>query len=610
VQGVEGLDRELWDAAQVVGHLVAAGSMFAFLAGHRGEVFPDEDYADLFTPGVGRPSLPATRMAAVLALQALHDLSDRECAEAVRCDLRWKVACGLSLLDEGFDPSTLVYWRRRIATSARPHRINDAVRQVIEATGVLRGRRRRAVDSTILDDAVATQDTVTQLISAIRRVARQVPGAAAVIAAACTGHDYSQPGKPRIDWTDPEAQQALVSALVNDATAVLAALAATQPDAEPDAEPDADPERDEQAEAALALLALVAGQDVEPAEGSDGRDGRWRIARRVAPERVISTVDPQARHTRKSPSNRKDGYRAHLVGEPETGLITDEALTQAAGPDNADAAVAAQFLARTGPQDNEPQDNEPQDNEPVRDASLGGCADYAPTDHAPTDHAPPDHAPTDHAPTDHAPAADSEATDNQPAAEAGCTPGNEELTWYGDSAYGTGEFRQAIERAGHRAVIKPKPVQPAVEGGFTCDDFTVDEHAGTLTCPAGQTRPLSASRTATFGALCRDCPLRTRCTTSKTGRSLRLHEHDDLLRAARTDWATDPDLREDYRQHRPNIERAVAQVATRGGRRIKLRYRGSAKNNAWLKRRTAALNLRTLLGRGLARVNGAWVLAS
>lgn len=73
---------------------------------------------------------------------------------------------------------------------------------------------------------------------------------------------------------------------------------------------------------ALALLALVAGQDVEPAEGSDGRDGRWRIARKVGPDRVISTVDPQARHTRKSPSSRRDGYRTHLVAEPETGLIT------------------------------------------------------------------------------------------------------------------------------------------------------------------------------------------------------------------------------------------------------------------------------------------------
>ena len=199
--------------------------MFAFLAAHRAEVFPDAEYADLFAaPGVGRPSLPATQMAAVLTLQALHDYSDRETAEAVRFDVRWKVAIGSSLDDAGFDPSSLVYWRQRIARSKRPHRVNDAVRKVIEETGVLKGRHRRAVDSTILADGVATQDTVTQLVSAIRRVAREVPGAAGQIAAVCTGHDYSRPGKPKIDWDDPAAKDALVSALVNDANALVTAL--------------------------------------------------------------------------------------------------------------------------------------------------------------------------------------------------------------------------------------------------------------------------------------------------------------------------------------------------------------------------------------------------
>ncbi len=288
MQGFERMDRELLDAAALAGHLVPAGSMFAFLAAHRAEVFPDADYADLFSPpGVGRPSLPATQMAAVLTLQALHDYSDRETAEAVRFDVRWKVAIGASLDDPGFDPSSLVYWRRRLAGSERPHRVSDAVKKVIEQTGVLKGRRRRAVDSTILADAVATQDTVTQLVPAIRRVAREVPGAAERIAAACTGHDYARPGKPKIDWDDPAAKEELVSALVNDANALVAALAGAG--------------LEEAAASAVALLALVAGQDVEPAEGPDGRDGRWRIARKVAEDRVISAVDPQARHTRKSP---------------------------------------------------------------------------------------------------------------------------------------------------------------------------------------------------------------------------------------------------------------------------------------------------------------------
>ncbi len=552
MQGFERMDREFTDAEMLAGHLVPAGSMFAFLAAHRAEVFPDADYADLFA-AFGRPWLPATRMAAVLALQSLHDYSDREAAEAVRFDVRWKVACGLAIDDAGFDPSSLVYWRGRIAKSERPHRVNDAIRLIVEQTGVLAGRRRRAVDSTILADAVATQDTITQLVSAIRRVAREVPGAAELIARVCTGHDYPVPGKPKIDWDDPQAKDALVSALVDDANTVVAALSGA--------------ELDERAASALALLALVAGQDVEPAEGSDGSDGQWRIARKVAGDRVISTVDPDARHTRKSPEARRDGYRAHLAADPETGIITDEKLTQASGTENSDPAVAEEFLVTEAGQD-----------------EAGSAA------------------------AEQSPAAGQD--DDSAAGQHGHNGAEEPLAWYGDSAYGTGDLRGAIDDAGQDAVIKPKPLQAPVAGGFTVDDFTVDEQAGTVTCPAGHTVGLSRTRIATFGVTCRDCPLRERCTTCKTGRKLVLHERDDLLRAARADWAADTGLREDYMRYRPNVERAVAQVATWRGRRLKLRYRGVARNHAWLKRRTAALNLRNLIGKGLTRRDGTWVLAT
>jgi hypothetical protein len=504
----------------VAEHLIPEGSASAFVAAHRAELFPDAEYADLFAPaGLGWPSIPATRMAAVLTLQTLHDYSDRETAEACRFDVRWMAAIGAALDDAGFDPSTLVYWRNRIAKSGRPHRVNDAVKKVIEQTGVLTGRRRRAVDSTILADGVATQDTVTQLISAVRKVAREVPGAAETIAGPCTGHDYGKPGKPQIDWDDPAAKDALVPALVNDANAVVAAFAGA--------------ELDERAASALALLALIAGQDVEPAEGSDGTDGRWRIARKVAEDRVISTVDPDARHTRKSPENRRDGYRAHVAACPETGIITGEQLTRAAGEDNSDAAAAARLLA----------------------------AEDCPAE------------------------------------------------VYGDSAYGTGDLRATLAQAGHTAIIKPKALKPAVEGGFTLDDFTVDETAATVTCPAGITRPVTVRRNVTFGAACRGCPLRHRCTTSKHGRALILHQHDALLRTARASWTAQPGPREDYKKYRPNIERVISQIATRGGRRLKLRYIGTTPNNAWLKNRTAALNLRNLISRGLSRDNGAWVLA-
>ena len=505
--------------ADSVGRLLPSGSVYAFLAGHRRELFPDAMFADLFPSSLGRPSVPADVVATVLVLQALEALSDREAAEALTFDLRWKAACGWPIEKPGFHATVLTYWRRRLAASAQPNRIFEVVREVIAATGVLSGKTRRALDSTVLTDAVATQDTVTQLIAAIRRVRREVPGAAEVVAAHCTAHDYDDPGKPAIAWDDAEARAALVDALVGDAHRLLGHL----------------PEQQwgpREAET-LALLALVAGQDVEPADGTDGTDGRWQIARKVAEDRVISTVDPDARHAHKTVHRRDDGFTAHVEVEPDTGLIAECALTAAAGPENSDAAVGVALLAA--------------------DDSVTGPVEAL-----------------------------------------------------GDSAYGTGEALAALAAAGHTAVIKPWPLRPAMAGGFTVDDFTVDEAAGTATCPAGVIRPITRARHVVFGAACRGCPLRARCTTSATGRSLTLHPHDALLRAHRA-RAVDPAFQAAYRRYRPMVERSLAWV-TRGNRR--LRYRGVIKNDAWLHLRAAALNLRRLLNLGLTRTDGTWILAT
>jgi len=416
MQGRSRMDRELLDAEAIAGDLVPDGSVFAFLASHRHELFPGEFTADLFPSRTGRPSLPADLVGSVLVLKELYDLSDPQTAEALKFDIRWKVACGRSLTQMSFDPSTLVYWRRRIAASDRPDRVFDAVAEVIAQSGILRGRRKRCVDSTVFDDAVATQDTVTQLVAAARKVARVVPGAGEVIGRVCR-LDYSRPGKPPIDWDDPAAKQGLVSDLVNDALAVLDALAG----------PDA-PQRDEAAADALGLLALVAGQDMEPAEDSDGTDGRWRIARKVAPDRVISTVDPQARHTRKSKSKRRDGFRGHVAAEPETGLITECAMTMAAGPGSTDAENGVTMAARD---------------------RFGGTADGA----GPGDGPDAQPGPRDGAgPRDGGGPQGAAAADAQQAAK---------LEVYGDSAYGSGEARAAYRDAGHDTVIKPGPLRPA-----------------------------------------------------------------------------------------------------------------------------------------------------
>jgi transposase len=235
-------------------------------------------FEDLFSSRRGRPSVPADVVATVMVLQSLEGLSDRDAIEALRVDLRWKVAAGLSLSDEGFHPTVLTLWRNRLRASDAPERIFDAVRAVVAETGILTGKTRRALDSTLLDDAVATQDTVTQLVSMIRRVREAIPQAAMV---EVEGHDYEHGGKPVCAWDDPAARDSMVTALVNDARVVLAAVA--------------DLELDDDQTRLVALLALVAGQDVEPGE----TEGTWRIAQRVGSDRVISTVDPQTRHMHK-----------------------------------------------------------------------------------------------------------------------------------------------------------------------------------------------------------------------------------------------------------------------------------------------------------------------
>ncbi len=519
MQGRSEDQRELLDAESVAGHLLRPGSVFAFLAEHRGRLFPDEMFADLFPSKRGRPSVPADVMAAVIVLQTLHGMSDSETTEALTFDLRWKAAVGWPLTAKAFHDTTLTYWRNRLRDSDRPNRIFEAVREVIDQTGAIKGKIRRALDSTVLDDAVATQDTVTQLIGAVRRVAREVPGAGEVVARVTSAHDYADLGKPRIAWDDPAAREALVDALVRDALAVLDALG--------------EQEVGSKAADAVGLLALVAGQDVElvdPDPDDPNGTPRWRIARKVAADRVISTVDPDARHAHKTVHRRQDGFKAHLAVEPDTGLVTACRLTKAAGAEAHDAVVGVDLL---------------------------------------TDEAAP-------------------------------------VEVLGDSAYATGEALATFAETGHTPLVKPWPIKPTVPGGFVIDEFTVNEAAKTVTCPAGVTRPLTPSRSVTFGAACRGCPLRARCTTAKDGRSLTIHEHDALQRAHRQ-RAQDPTWQEQYRQHRPMVERSIAWLV-RGGNR-KVRYRGIARNNAWLHHRTAALNLRRLLTLGLEHREGTWALA-
>ena len=537
MQGSERLDRELLDTLAVCGDLVPVGSVWRFLAERRLEVFPDELFADLFG-GRGRRSQPASVIAVVLVLQALEGVSDREAVERLRCDVRWKAAAGLALTDGAFHPTVLTLWRARVRASGRPERIFDAVRAVVAECGVLAGKTRRALDSTLLDDAVATQDTVTMICAQLRRCRRLIPEAAQVAVAA---HDYDAGrAKPECDWGDAGARAELVDALVGDASAVLGAVEGLDLDG-----PAAD---------AVGLLGVVAGQDVEE---DPEAPGRWRGAPGVAADRVISTVDPEARHARKSRSARRDGYKAHVSAEPDTGLICAVALSAA---NVSDAAVGPGLLA------------------------------------ADTPHTPPQ-AP-------HTPAAE---TENPEAPEAAGAAGVREVL--ADSAYASGPALEAFTAAGWATTIKPIERGPRIAGGFGRGDFAIDTTTRTVTCPAEHTvtiKPRADGRgVARFGAHCDTCALRDRCTTSAAGRTITVDAYEDHRAANKARWAEAP-TRASYRRHRPLVERSVAWLTRGKSRRVP--YRGAAANNQWLATRAAAVNLTRLTNLGLTHHDGTFHL--
>ena len=506
---------------------IGAGSIHGLLHRECFSLFPDALFADLFTD-LGRRSIPPMIVAVVMVLQRLEGCSDREAVERFTYDARWKYAAGGLPFDyPGFAHTVLVDMRARLARSEAPNRIFERTLEVARAAGLV--GVRRVLDSTPLYDAVATMDTVTLVRSAIRGLL----AAAAEREDALRRHlrrddDYRTAGKPACDYDDRAARELLVDALARDGSALLGAL-----DGERLAAPLGE---------AAALLATVLGQDLDQAA-----DGRFRIARRVAPDRIISTVDPEARHGHKSSAHGFDGYKGHVALDPDAELITATTVT----PGNAgDAAAAAELLAADLPA------------APERDTS-----------------------------------ADEPVSDPEP------------LTVYGDAAYGAGALLATLDAAGATVMCKVQP-PVAPEGRFSKADFRIDLAARTVTCPAGETaplRPAGRNTIAAFGRACAGCPLADRCTTSSAGRTISVGPHETHLVRARA-AQREPAWIADYRATRPKVERKIGHLMRRrhGGRRA--RVRGRTRVGADFALLGAAVNLARLAVLGLVRSGPTWAV--
>jgi transposase len=327
--------RGFFDAAWC-GDVVASDSFYGLLAEYGGRIVSDDDFAACYSAERGRPSIPPSTLAKILLLQYRDGLSDERAMEAVRYDLRWKVALGLPFDHKGFHPTTLVKFRARLLLHGAERLVFERSLALACELGLVSEQAEQIVDSTPMLGAAATQDTVTLVRSGVRKLldaVESVDQQAGRALAAGLAFDYLQPcRKPACDWRSKRAREALLTRVAEDAERALRAV-------------EAEPElvRAQAVAAATQLLRELIGQDFEVDD-----EGVPRLRRGTAPGRILSVHDPEMRHGRKSQRQRFDGYKIHAAAtnseHPLLAAIEVEPACERDGP-QAEPLVACQAAA-------------------------------------------------------------------------------------------------------------------------------------------------------------------------------------------------------------------------------------------------------------------------
>ncbi|HET6867604.1 MAG TPA: IS1182 family transposase [Solirubrobacteraceae bacterium] len=482
----------MFDAA-VLARPLPEGSFYALLAEHGDRIVRDEDFAECYSRRMGRPSIPPSLLAKVMLLQHRTGASDEQAMECVAWDLRWKVALGLPVDHQGWHPTSLTKYRARLLLHKQEGLALENTLRLAEELGMLEGTAEQIIDSTPMLGAAATQDTVRLVRHGVRKLIDTVKTAdkdAGEKLDDGLAFDYERPGeKPDCRWREKAERARMLTRVAQDAERALEAV--EQSDGLLD---------DELVKAAHALLRELIGQDFDI-----DQDGVPRLHRGTRSDRIISTVDPEMRHGRKSSQSRFDGYKlsaaASNSSEP---LILAVHVTAAGEPD--------------GPQAKHLIDSEPPERRPER--------------------------------------------------------------ILGDTAYGNGPVRAELADR-DVDVLAPVPEPPVAEGRLAKRDFEINLESGIVTCPAGHqavigTQPSGRRRALFSKALCRDCPLRSRCIGPRSAQKNLAIQPDEELQSLARRALQDPVTAEHLRRSRPRIERLLGLLVHRYGAR-KSRYIGSAK---------------------------------
>ena len=541
----------LWEADRLYLDYVGKDTFYGLLASLRGQLFSDDDFAEIYCPDNGRDSVPPSLLATALLLQTYDKVSDAEAKARADFDIRWKVALGIEIEDRPFAKSTLQMFRAQLILHDKVREVFESSLRLARQSGYLKKRGMRvALDTTYILGRGAVKDTYNLLADGIVKLLRVLAAMANIaVGEWAEGQRYDKylgssiKGEATIDWSDRKARRKLLGEIVADADRLLALARQAWVEL-----PEDSAQRQSIVDGAE-LLGQLLLQDVERKNGdgdadADAADDGVSVRDGVSKDRMPSVHDPELRHGHKSSRRRFNGHKAAIVVDTDSQLITAVDVLPGNAPDNL-GALAMELVERS-------------------EASTGSVVEEAMGD-----------------------AAYGDGGTRQTFAEAG---------------------RRLVAKVPGRPDRKHFPKNDfhldLAAGSCTCPAGQVTGAivpAGKRTDGAGRVYRLQAFQFD--GAVCGVCPLRPECIAAQgsKGRRVLIHPQEALLQQARA--LQQSPAYDEYRARRVVVEHRLARLVQLGIRQA--RYFGRVKTRFQLYLAATVANLTLVAGKiGLSGSTG------